>query len=234
MPAGMLFRCRLRFVIGLLAVVLTVASSQAQATFSNNNPITIPVVGTASTYPSSITVSGYTGTITGITVTLTGLTHTWTDDLAVLFVGPAGQKTILFNGAGADLDPGTNVTNINLTFDDTALTRLPENDVFGEGEYRPGLDQYIEDSLAAPAPPRSYDGNFNSFLGQTPDGTYSVYIEDFIPESVNPSTGSLAGWSITMQGITPVPEPVTLLVAPALVLAARSLRRRWRASSSAC
>jgi hypothetical protein len=153
--------------------------------------------------------------------------------LAVLFVGPAGQKTILFNGAGANFDPGTSVTNINLTFDDAALTPLPEDDDFGSGDYKPGLDQYIEDSLAAPAPPREYAGNFNSFDGQAPDGTYSLYIEDFILESVNPSTGSLVGWSITMQGITPVPEPATLLVAPALLLAGQTLRRRYRAGRRA-
>jgi hypothetical protein len=231
----MLFRYRLRFVIGLLAVVLTVASSQAQATFSNNNPITLPFFGQANTYPSNITVSGYTGTITGITVTLTGLTHAWTDDLAVLFVGPAGRNTLLFNGAGADLDPGTQAPNVNLTFDDTALTTLPQDDDFGSGDYKPGLDQYNTDSLSAPAPPRSsYSFNFSPFLGQTPDGTYSLYIEDFLEETVSVGDGSLAGWSITMHGITPVPEPAALLVAPALVLAARGLRRRWRATTSAC
>src|SRR5215813_10739977 len=48
-----------------------------ETTFSNTNPITIPLVGNASPYPSSIAVSGLSGTITSVTVTLTGFNHTF-------------------------------------------------------------------------------------------------------------------------------------------------------------
>jgi subtilisin-like proprotein convertase family protein len=212
------------FAIALITCMQATVPAKAQITFTNSNPITIPDFGTADPYPSTITVSGYMGSITGITVTLHGFTHSYTDDLAVLFTGPGGQKTLLFNGAGLDDLPGTSVTNITLTFDDAAAETLPENDNFGTGTYRPGLDQYITDSLAAPAPLRPYATNFDDFLGQEPDGTYSLYIEDFVP----PDGGSIASWSITIHGITPIPEPATVLAGPAVLLAGAGFVRRLR------
>ena len=57
--------------------------SAQTATFFNNTAITIPESGTASPYPSTINVSGFTGvgTITDFTVRIFGLEHTFPEDI---------------------------------------------------------------------------------------------------------------------------------------------------------
>ena len=51
-------------------------------TFSNATPVVIPSSGAATPYPSSIVVSGLTGTISKVTVNLNGLSHTFPRMLA--------------------------------------------------------------------------------------------------------------------------------------------------------
>jgi subtilisin-like proprotein convertase family protein len=230
MSARACFASRLAAAVAACAAAASTAG--AQVTFTNSNPITILAGGQATPYPSSVTVSGYTGTITAVTVTLTGFTHTYTDDLAVVVTGPvAGQQTILFSGAGisSPTQPGTSVTNLTLTFSDSAAATLPINSNFTTGTYRPGLDEYGL-SLPAPAPPMPYDDDFAAFVGQAPDGTYSLYVHDFAA----PDGGSIASWSIALSGITPVPEPAVLGVAAAGLGAVLWVRRRFgRPNSSA-
>jgi hypothetical protein len=148
-----------RFATAVAAYAVAASTAGAQVTFTNSNPITIPADGAASLYPSSITVSGYTGTITAVTVTLTNFTHTYTDDLAAIVTGP-------------------------------------------------GVGPYATD--------------FGAFVGQPPDGTYSLYVYDFGA----PDGGSIGSWSVTLSGVTPVPEPAVLATAAAGLGAAMCVRRR--------
>ena len=57
-------------------------------------------MGTATTYPSTISVSGVNGVISKVRVTFTKLSHTFPDDIDALLVGPLGQKLILMSDAG--------------------------------------------------------------------------------------------------------------------------------------
>jgi hypothetical protein len=105
------------------AILLATATVALAATFSNPAPITIPPQGgTATPYPSDITVSGLKGTVTDVNVTLSSLSHTFPDDVAVLLVGPGGQNVVLMSDSGCDLD----VSNVTLIFDDEAATTLPD------------------------------------------------------------------------------------------------------------
>ncbi len=100
--------------------------------FSNTNPISIPSIGTASPYPSTITVSGLTGTITDVNVTLTGLMHTYPEDIDILLVGPAGQKVVILSDVGS----GYSISGINLALDDSATNFLPSS-TLTSGTYKP-------------------------------------------------------------------------------------------------
>ena len=65
-------------------------TNSASITFSTATPGGIPGVSTP--YPSSIVVSGVSGTITKLTVTLFNINHDRPDDIEVLLVGPTGAK----------------------------------------------------------------------------------------------------------------------------------------------
>jgi hypothetical protein len=102
-------------------------------TFSNTGGITIPSSGSGTPYPSSINVTGLTGTVLKVTATLTGYSHGFSDDVDVLLVGPAGQKVLLMSDAGGGGAP----SNISLTFDDAAATAVPDGAPIVSGTFRP-------------------------------------------------------------------------------------------------
>ena len=95
--------------------------SQQNLVFTNPNEITIPNGGAATTYPSSINVSGLNGTITSLKVTLSNITHTYPDDLDILLIGPTGAKVLLMSDAGWSWD----LNNVTLTFDPNNPTQVP-------------------------------------------------------------------------------------------------------------
>jgi len=88
----------------------------------NTNPIVINDNAAAALYPSIATITGVTPSITRVRVQLTGLTHTFPDDLDIILEGPQGQRAMLMSNAGG----GADVSGINLTFDPTAATVLPD------------------------------------------------------------------------------------------------------------
>lgn len=209
-----------------LAALTGGTSAFAQTTFSNPTPITIPDAGVATPYPSNILVSGLSGTITNFTVTLTGFSHTFPDDIAAIIVGPSGQKTLLFDGPGG----GDDAVNLNFSFNDAAAASLPNSGPLASGTYRPGQQEFLPFNLAAPAPAGPYATSFagGGFLGATPNGTYSLYVQDFAAGDIGVFAG---GWSVTITTTDEViPEPGTLallgvLALPGLPLA---LRRRGK------
>ena len=94
--------------VALVTTCTVVASAPgaAAATFSNISSITVndapsgSVNGTASPYPSAISVTGLTGTITDVNVTVNGVTHGFPRDLAIAVVGPNGDALLLVSGVG--------------------------------------------------------------------------------------------------------------------------------------
>ena len=123
---GMRQRC-VSPLIAVLSVLLFAAPAGA-ATFSNPAGIAIPASGTqgnAAPYPSTIAVSGLTGTVRKATVTLKGFAHQCSIDDDMLLVGPQGQTSILMSDAG-DCDNEVPLrTGVDLTFDDTAGKLVP-------------------------------------------------------------------------------------------------------------
>jgi hypothetical protein len=164
------------------ASVLAMAGAVWAAVSSNPGPISIPTSGQATPYPAKVDVAGLSGPITDVNVTLHGVSHTFTDDVAVLLVGPGGQKVMLMSDAGG----GQDLNGVDLTFDDEATRSLPDGtSQITTGSYKPtrgaNSGNKVPASLPSPAPAGPYEGALSAFDGADPNGTYDLYVFDDAP-----------------------------------------------------
>ena len=167
---------------GTVSFILPVTTMR---TVSTNTVILIPLMGKASPYPSTNFVSNVTQVVSKVTVTLNHLTHSSPSDIQVLLVGPGGQKALLMAGAGLSAADAT------LTFDDDAVTSLPQAGVLTSGNTKPTA--YIGGSLPIPAPVGPYTSALSVFGGVNPNGPWMLYVYD----GVNGDLGRIdGGWSL--------------------------------------
>ncbi len=156
--------------------------------FRSRTEIGIPISGPANSYPSSINVSGLSGSITKLTVTLFNLSHSWPDDVDVLLVGPSGLKSLLMSDVGG----GVGVNGVTLTFDSTASNTLPDSSQLVSGTYQP-TDFQTGDTFVTPAPSGTHSADLGLFNGSDPNGTWQLYVLD----DANGYSGAIAGgWQI--------------------------------------
>lgn len=182
-----------------LGVGTTNAPTTVQ-TFTQNTVITVPtVIGTATPYPSGLTVAGVTGTVVGVKVKLNGVNHTFPDDLDILLVGPTGAGVVLMSDAGG----GTDLVNTNLTIAD-GFPYMPDATTLAAGGTFAPTNHGTGDVFAAPAPaPIPAGGSLNSlFAGQNPNGTWNLFVTD----QFTGDGGSITSWSLelTTTTVTPV------------------------------
>jgi subtilisin-like proprotein convertase family protein len=161
--------------------------------FANPASISIPSVGTATPYPSSINVSGITGTVTKVTASILGLSHTFPGDIDILLAGPAGQRIILMSDVGS----GTDVINANLTFDDSAPAI---GATVVAGTFRP-TNSGTGDTFASPAPAAPYGAALADFNGTNPNGAWRLFVVDDASGDVGTISG---GWRLSFQTADPV------------------------------
>jgi len=192
-------------------------------TFSNPALIEIPESGEATPYPSTIDVTGLVGPIEKITVTLFNISHTFISDVGAVLVGPDGQATFLFDGAGGF----DTIVDLTWTFDDDAAEELPAEGPLTSGTFRPGTQFPGDDFPGVPGAP--YPASLAIFNGISPNGTWSLYVLDF----VEGDSGQIAGgWSLdvtTASVVVPEPSTLALSVLGVAGAAAIGLRRRVRA-----
>jgi len=168
--------------------------------FNNTTALIIPDHGAGSPYPSTINVTGMSGTVSNVTVALKNLSHTWVSDIDVLLVGPGGQKVLIFS----DVGEAFNANNVTVTLSDAASPPLPANGSFASGTYKP-TDYPPTETFPAPAPAGPYVTTLSTFNGGTANGTWSLFVFD----DGNGDQGSFAGgWTVTVTTFTPVtPTP---------------------------
>jgi uncharacterized repeat protein (TIGR01451 family) len=176
-------------------------------TFAATSEIVIKDNVRALPYPSSITVSGLTGTVGRVTASLVNISHTFPQDINALLTGPGGQKTVLMSGAGAPP-----LENATITFDDYAATLVPgSSEQIGSGSYRPA--NYADAGFGPPAPGGPYLSAMSALNGSNPNGTWSLFIED----SADGDQGLIVGgWSLSLTTINPVNQLADISVQASL------------------
>lgn len=182
-------------------------------TFANNAVITINDDALATPYPSTIAVSGVSGTISKLTATLNQLGHASISDVCVLLVGPTGQEELLMGNVG-----GRNlVTNLNLTFDDSGTpftTNAPTSGIYQSTQiplpFQPlqaiNFPASTNGSGLLPGP---YGLSLSGFKGMPLNGTWSLYVLD----DVAAFSGAINnGWSLAINTVNVVTPTVDLVV----------------------
>lgn len=159
--------------------------------------------GSASPYPSTITVSGIADVVGNVRVTLYDLNNQVPDDLDFLLVSPTGRKFILMADAGGTASLTTPVT---LTFSDIAGQVLPNSSPLTTDPFEPTSWEAGISSFPAPAPPAPYNEPGSTVGGagtQTLNGTFgltnaigvwSLYVRDDSGSSANGCVSG--GWGI--------------------------------------
>lgn len=190
-------------------------------TYSNSTPIAVVDGGETS---SDIVVSGAAGNITGMTLSLNGLSHTYPDDLVFGVLNQdLGIGFVFMSGVGGSAD----ISNVNLTFSDSASGYLPESFVDSfpvtSGTYLPSNFQDYEFTFYTNVTA------FAGFNGITSNGTWTLFVDDVFPAD----GGSLSGgWSLTFttdDATAPVPEPTSwLMMTAGFALLGGAMRSRRR------
>jgi uncharacterized repeat protein (TIGR01451 family) len=189
----------------------------ATNSYANNSTIVIPDYGAALPYPATINIANVTGLITKATVTLNNFGHQFPNDVEILMVAPSGEDVVLMSGVGG----GQSVSNLTLTFDDSATNSLPSSSLFGtgagqlvSGTYLP-TDDGLSLAFSSPAPVAPYGTVLGVVNGSSPNGTWALYVLD----NTHGDDGSIAqGWSLNLTTVSPVNSAADLgvqLIQPA-------------------
>lgn len=197
-------------IVALIALAIVAPASAGVFFFSNNSGITIPSSGAATPYPSTIAVSAVTGTVTHVRVSINNLSHTFPEDIDILLTSPSGQAVMLMSDAGS----GTDVSGVNVVFDDCSPRVLPNGSGLVSSRYRPtNYRGVFGDDTFPVAPPLEPYGTalavFNGLTGSGVNGTWSLYVQD----DTSPDLGSIGSWSLSIYtdagglpaGLNPVP-----------------------------
>jgi VCBS repeat-containing protein len=190
-----------------LVVLAPTATSAATTTFSQTDDIAMPLSGgansgSATPYPSTITVPAGTPVLTSLAVNLEGFSHSQPNDLDMLLVGPTGIARLLMSDAGGAPPNGIAAPGINLRLVVSGSPAIPSNpsSPLPGGTYVPADYAGGTDAFPAPAPASGGVG-LAAFIGTSPVGTWSLYIVD----DGNGQRGDLLGWSLELGSANNAP-----------------------------
>jgi len=155
------------FTWALDLTTLTTAPTTATTMGANNTPVTIPSTGTP-VVTSTIVIAGAGTSILDVNA-LTNITHTFNSDLDVTLTSPAGTVVTLTTDNGSSFD---NVFN-GTTWDDDADpdTQVP---------YTANQNEVTEHTYVdlTPVPTLLPEEPLGAFIGENPNGTWTLTISD--------------------------------------------------------
>jgi len=179
--------------------------------FANTTRISIRDNNSADPYPSQINVSGFSGSVSKVTVSLNGFWHTFPGDADIVLVSPSGKISFVMSDAGGGA-PITSNAPVNMKFDDTDSTAIPvpNNGALTTRTYSVAnyegvsSDNFSARTPAGPVVDSQTPAALSTFVGENPNGVWSLYVVDDTPSDFGAITN---GWTI---GITTLPRLVGL------------------------
>jgi subtilisin-like proprotein convertase family protein len=168
-----------------LVVPLT-GTGQESISFSSSQEISIPSVGAAAPYPSTISVSGVQNEVLDLRVNLYGLTHSYPDDIDIFLIAPSGKIVGLMSDSGGN----SGISNTDIVFKGSASSPIPDLGPITVGEYAPS--NYEAGDQMPPGESGNVITSLNDFLADNLNGTWKLYISD---DTVGDS-GSLQSWTL--------------------------------------
>jgi hypothetical protein len=214
----------------LVAVVVGVLPLTARPTFAvttkfcNTQQITDDSFSSGlvplTPYPSSVGVSGLSGTVTKVTVDLKDFTtkpdpsnEHYPEDIDVLLASPAGTPNlIIMSDVGGDNTVSHPVSHADFTIDDAAPGFMQMDSQLVAGTYKPTNDNNDFDTLgdtdvfSSPAPAPSSATTLSTFNGINPNGAWQLYVMD---DTRLADSDFLGGWCINVTTATTAPNPHT-------------------------
>ena len=171
--------------------------------------------GRASAYPSELTTSGIpfvkgrTGErIRSAKVTIHNVTHAFSRDIGMVLESPKGDKVALMRNAGGATTGTAPLSDVTITFDQSASSAIPANAQITTSSYDPA-DYGTGDLITGKAPTGAYSGSLGAFTadnlkpGQSatedqakaknPNGKWKLYVVDSSPGSSGVIAG---GWTL--------------------------------------
>lgn len=200
----------------LLIGVLVPASARAETHTFLNMADLVPTggagdFGPAGKYPSSIVISGLSGTVTRATVTLIDLDSSSPDDIDMVITGPNGQQVMLMSDACGEYP--ANLEDEDWTFEDAAPTFVPNGGPCGPGQqvsFKPsnylGSEPEPDDLSPGGGPAPPYLNALSFFDGASPDGAWNLYVID---DNAAGFLGfEIKAWALTLDVEPPPPAPM--------------------------
>ena len=165
----------------------------------NSNAITIPASGTASPYPSEVTVSNNPGLVTDVQINLVNFTHTSPDDVDLMLVAPNGKKVVLMSDIG-----GTNpVSNLNLFISDSATSSFPDTSTIASGTFKP---TNFEPGDAFPTVGAPEGTRLSSLNGTPANGTWRLLLVDDTGANAGSVSGGWALFLLSSEDAIGIPD----------------------------
>jgi subtilisin-like proprotein convertase family protein len=158
---------------------IPVAPSSSSATYTSSPNIPVP---DNTTVTDVINVLGLTSSLYKVTL-YTEVPHTWSSDLDITLTSPAGTIVVVNTDNADDKDDVYNGTVWN-----PSLTDTPSDHIYTSGVV---------------ATPLSPEGSFDLFLGQNPNGPWTLSVTDDFASD----TGTFVRWDLTLSTCT-VSAPV--------------------------
>ncbi len=189
-------------------VSFTLTVTPTQNLFGNTDGIIINDRAPSTPYPSTINVSNVVGNIVKATVSVRGLAHTYPSDISMLLVGPRGQEVVLISRAGSGV--GSSITNVDLTFDDSAEAGPVQSGLITSGTYKPS-DYNGSLAFYSPAPAGPYVTNLSAFKGTSANGAWQLWVQD----DLSPDSGVINGdWLLSFVTTAPMVSSIGPVTTP--------------------